>query len=136
MPEYFQKFIVPIVGSLAAVLGWVLISIPKVAQRTMTWTLMLSSIGVAAVVGFVVGAVVSYFWPNLPSPMMCSISAVVGAGCDQWITRFMQFANRAADRLENTLLDEVGEDTHKDQHPAEHTPPDAEFEEKPPHPQG
>jgi len=88
----------------AAVLGWLLFSLPKVMQKTMSWTLMLSSIGLAAVVGFVAHSVIAYWLPNFPENVKCSIAAVLGASCDHWMLRYSRIMEKAADKMEDTLL--------------------------------
>ena len=95
----------------AAVLGWLLISVPKVMQRTMSWKLMLSSIGLAAVVGFVANSIIGYWLPSLPEDVKCSIAAVLGARCDQWMVRYSRFVEKAADKMEDMILDD-----HHEQH--------------------
>ena len=128
MPEYLQKLIPSV---LAAIFGWLFISLPKVARRSMTWTVMLASIGLAGVVGFITGSIVSYFLPSLPPEMVCSLGAVAGAYCDQWMNRFMQLSSRAADRLEEVVLERIG-----DTEPIEKPPIPEDQEQVPEKPSG
>lgn len=110
----------------ASIFGWVFISLPKVANNTMTWVTMLSSIGLAGVVGFIGGSTMSYFFPHLPGDVVCSITSILGATCQHWMNRFTQFADRAADRVEEVALDMIGKDEHEEpkapDHPAEDHP--------------
>lgn len=129
MPEYLQRLIEPV---LAAIFGWVFISLPKVARRSMSWTVMLSSVGLAGVVGFIAGSVITYLWPNLPTEMVCSLGAIAGAYCDHWMVRFLRISDRAADQIEGVLLEKTPT-ASKTEHTAEtsdDSEPDAEFEEK------
>lgn len=71
---------------------------------------MLSSIGLAGVVGFISGSVLSYLFPALPLDVVCSITSILGATCQHWMERFTRFADRAADRVEETTLDIIGND--------------------------
>lgn len=118
--EILQK---AMVAMAAAVLGWLLFSLPKVMQRTMTWTLMLSSIGLAAVVGFVSNSILGYLFPAMPEDVKCSIAAVLGAYCDQWMLRYSQFMNRAADKVEDSIL---GSHEHHHDSNLNEGPPDGE----------
>ena len=94
----------------AGVFGWIFISLPKVAQRKMSWLTLLSSIGLAGVVGFIGGSVLSYAFPHLPAEIVCSITSILGATCQHWMDRFTHFADRAADRVEEAALDMIGKD--------------------------
>ena len=94
----------------AGVFGWIFISLPKVMQKKMSWLTLLSSIGLAGVVGFIGGSVLSYAFPHLPAEIVCSITSILGATCQHWMDRFTHFADRAADRVEGAALDMIGKD--------------------------
>lgn len=94
----------------AGVFGWIFISLPKVAQKKMSWLSMLSSIGLAGVVGFIGGSLISYAFPHLPGEIVCSITSILGATCQHWMDRFTHFADRAATRVEEAALDMIGKD--------------------------
>ena len=94
----------------AGVFGWIFISLPKVVQKKMSWLTLLSSIGLAGVVGFIGGSVLSYAFPHLPAEIVCSITSILGATCQHWMDRFTHFADRAADRVEEAALDMIGKD--------------------------
>lgn len=104
----------------AGVFGWIFISLPKVVQKKMSWLTLLSSIGLAGVVGFIGGSVLSYAFPNLPAEIVCSITSILGATCQHWMDRFTHFADRAADRVEEAALDMIG----KDEAPEEENEPE------------
>ena len=105
----------------AAVFGWIFYSLPKVLKNTMTWTFMLSCIGLAAVVGFISGSILTYLFPKLPSDVACSLCSVLGAGCTYWMDRFTGFAKATADRVEGNILDRLGSGTQPGDTPL-HTP--------------
>ena len=94
----------------AGVFGWVFISLPKVVQKKMSWLTLLSSIGLAGVVGFIGGSVLSYAFPHLPAEIVCSITSILGATCQHWMDRFTHFADRAATRVEEAALEMIGKD--------------------------
>lgn len=94
----------------AGVFGWIFISLPKVVQKKMSWLTLLSSIGLAGVVGFIGGSVLSYTFPHLPAEIVCSITSILGATCQHWMNRFTHFADRAADKVEEAALDMIGKD--------------------------
>lgn len=104
----------------ASIFGWIFISLPKVAQKKMTWVTMLSSIGLAGVVGFIGGSVISYTFPHLPKDVVCSITSILGATCQHWMDRFTQFADRAADRVEEAALDMIGQNEQETKAPEDH----------------
>ena len=94
----------------AGVFGWIFISLPKVVQKKMSWLTLLSSIGLAGVVGFIGGSVLSYAFPHLPAEIVCSITSILGATCQHWMDRFTHFADRAATRVEEAALEMIGKD--------------------------
>lgn len=98
----------------ASIFGWIFISLPKVAQNKMTWIAMLSSIGLAGVVGFIGGSLMSYCFPHLPGDVICSITSILGATCQHWMDRFTKFADQAADRVEVAALDMIGKDDEEE----------------------
>ncbi len=105
----------------ASIFGWIFISLPKVAQKKMTWVTMLSSIGLAGVVGFIGGSVLSYGFPQLPKDVVCSITSILGATCQHWMDRFTNFADRAADRVEEATLDMIGKEEENPKKPDDDT---------------
>ena len=108
----FEKLITYVVASI---FGWIFISLPKIAQRKMSWLALLSSIGLAGVVGFIGGSLLSYVFPSLPNDVVCSITSILGATCQHWMDRFTLFADRAANRAEDATLDLIGKKKEKDQ---------------------
>lgn len=100
---------------IAAVAGWVFASLPKIAQRKMSWLTMGASIGLAAVVGFIGGSLLSWAVPHLPTDVVCSITSVLGAGSQHWMERFGRLANRAADRMEDAALNMIAPDEEDDE---------------------
>ena len=88
----------------AAIFGWVFLSLPKVVKKEMSWLSMLASIGLAGVVGFIAGSLLTYAFPQWPTNVVCSITSILGATCQHWMNRFQRFANRAADQVENAAL--------------------------------
>ena len=62
----------------AAVAGYLFISLPKVVQRKLSGVVMLSSIGLAGVVGFISGSVLSYLFPALPLDVVVGFRCVAG----------------------------------------------------------
>ena len=101
----------------AGVFGWIFISLPKVAQKKMSWLTLLSSIGLAGVVGFIGGSLLSYAFPHLPAEIVCSITSILGATCQHWMDRFTHFADRAADRVEDAALDMIAKGEEHPQNP-------------------
>ena len=101
MFENFEKTAAHIA---AAILGWVFLSLPKVIKKEMSWLSMLASIGLAGVVGFIAGSVLTYALPRWPTNVVCSITSILGATCQHWMFRFQRFARRAADKVENAAL--------------------------------
>ena len=100
----------------AAVLGWLLVSLPKVVRNTMSWKIMLSSIGVAAVVGFVTNSIISYAAPSWPQDLRCSIAAIMGAASDKLIIWYTGLAERVADRVEESIMSAMPGDDHEGAH--------------------
>ena len=95
---------------IAAIFGWIFISIPKVLDKKMSWVAMLSSIGLAGVVGFIAGSVLAYMFPQWPSNVVCSITSILGASCQHWMNRFLRFTDRAADQIEDAALSDKKSD--------------------------
>ncbi len=102
----FENFEKTAAHVAAAILGWVFLSLPKVVKKEMSWLTMLASIGLAGVVGFIAGSVLTYALPQWPTNVVCSITSILGATCQHWMNRFQYFANRAADKVEQAALDE------------------------------
>ncbi len=91
------------VNVLAGILGWVFISLPKVASKSMTWIMLLSSIGLAGVVGFVSSSFITYLIPSAPVDVVAAISAVLGAYCNHFMERMWNIADMVADKIEDQI---------------------------------
>jgi|GEM_PF-6886292 len=91
------------VNVLAGILGWVFISLPKVASKSMTWIMLLSSVGLAGVVGFVSGSLITYFFPNTAIDAVAAISAILGASCNHFMERMWNIADMVADKIEDQI---------------------------------
>lgn len=91
------------VYATAAIFGWVFYSLPKVTSRAMTWTFMLSCLGLAGIVGFVAGSVMSYAFPQLPLDLKCSLCSIVGASCTYFMDRAIGIVKKAADKVEEAV---------------------------------
>lgn len=101
-------------GVAAAVLGWVFVSLPRVVRRQTTWILVLSSVGLAAVVGLASWSLLKYLVPAMPENLLCAICAVVGGRCEHWFNRYSAALDKAADRAESRALDADIPDTKGD----------------------
>jgi hypothetical protein len=113
----FENFENTVAHIAAAIFGWVFISIPKIFAKQMSWVAMFSSIGLAGVVGFIAGSVLTYAFPQLPTNVVCSLTSVLGATCQHWMDRFTKFTDKAADRVEEAALDMIQDDQEADEKP-------------------
>lgn len=84
----------------------------------MTWTFMTVCIPLSLAVGYATGVLLHYFMPQWPQDVCCSITSVFGSSCTYVVERIVLFGERAADRLEDTVLNQIGPAKHDDdQHP-------------------
>ncbi|MBK8924280.1 MAG: hypothetical protein IPM81_22775 [Saprospirales bacterium] len=81
----------------------------QVVQRR-RWLTLLSSIGLAGVVGLSAAACCPTPFRTCPPKSCSSITSILGATCQHWMDRFTHFADRAADRVEEAALDMIGKD--------------------------
>jgi hypothetical protein len=78
-----------ILGALAGLFGWVVVSIPKVQAQKVTWAVMLSHIGVALLVGFSTLALLPHVGlGKVSTSLSVAIASVAGSVADQIILLF------------------------------------------------
>jgi hypothetical protein len=83
MDDNFKK---NLFGGMAAVFGWIVVTIPKIQSREVSWAKMLAHIGVALLVGFSTHAVLPYVGlGGISDSLSIATASVAGGIADQII---------------------------------------------------
>ena len=78
-----------LLGALAGLFGWVVVTIPKVQAQKVTWAVMLSHIGVALLVGFSTLALLPHIGlGGASTSLSVAVASVAGSVADQIILAF------------------------------------------------
>lgn len=80
-----------LIGSLAALFGWIVMSIPKINSGQITWIKMLAHVGLALMVGFISMSLTEAISGGVTEKNLAahvSISAVCGSMADDIIILF------------------------------------------------
>lgn len=104
MYDFFTKNLPTVI---AGVLGWFFFGITRLERGNITMRRLLSSLGLAALIGYVTGALCIWLAPSVPFEVVCSLSSMTGAMCDQVMNRVSIFGGRITDRVEQKILDNI-----------------------------
>lgn len=102
MEEYKKHLI----GGIAGIFGWVVVTIPKIHQRQDTWASLISNTGISLLVGYSTISILEYFGPGLKNNLEVAIAAITGSISPQIIGIFQKtvlaLATKAAEKIEDT----------------------------------
>lgn len=107
-----------LIGGIAGIFGWVVVTIPKVQQRQDTWASLISNTGISLLVGYSTVSILQYFGTALNNNLEVAIAAITGSISPQIIGIFQKtvlaLATKAAEKIEDTAGVDEPDEPQKD----------------------